>query len=286
MKTSTAILLSLLLTAQAGAQGLPMASAGAPGAPLQPEVSDAWALSLASGLAGRWGGYPVQPGTTNASALLHFGAQADGLWSRGTAQAARLRLRLFTGGDGTLFLPSEGEFEAAYLLGRREFRFALARIEVARHPGLALQALVQASTLPSVEGLVSVAGDQVRIFYGVMPVEAAYVWYHGAAHIPRSPAARSETASAAAASAVRLRATWLFPPAILLSVQGDFMRMWGPGDVFQAVEGSAGVALLDRTLLLDLLVRWEAYTRRGRSTPRSMETDDQLMGMASATLVL
>ncbi len=47
-------------------------------------------------------------------------------------------------------------------------------------------------------------------------------------------------------------------------------------------------ALLDKTVLLDLLLRWESYTRRSNSLPPSdgMETSDQLIGMVSATLVL
>jgi len=71
-------------------------------------------------------------------------------------------------------------------------------------------------------------------------------------------------------------------------VQGDYMRMWGPGDQFKSVEGSAGYALLDKTVLLDLLLRWESYTRRSNALPPSdaMETSDQLIAMVSATLVL
>jgi hypothetical protein len=286
MKIPVGLLLSLLVTARAVAQPLPMAGAGAPGAPLQPEPGAPWAVSLASGVAGRWGGERIQPDKPNATVLLSFGAQADGLWGGGIAQAARLRLRLFTGGDGILFVPSDGEFEAAYLLGRREFRFALGRIELARHPGLALEALVQASTLPSVEGLVDLDGDRVRLFYGVMPVEAAYVWYAGGAHLTGSPTARAENATVEAASAVRLRATFQVPPRVQLSAHGDFMRMWGPGDQRAALEGSAGLALLDRTLLLELLVRWDHYTRRGRGAPGAMEAASQLMAVVGATLVL
>jgi hypothetical protein len=170
--------------------------------------------------------------------------------------------------------------------GRREIRFVLARVEAGRYPGLAVQALVQASTVPSVEGVFSLAGDKARVFYGITPVEAAYVWYYGGAHITHSPTTTNENASAEAASAFRLRATFLVPPALLLSVQGDYMRMWGPGDQFKSAEASAGYALLDKTVLLDVLVRWESYTRRSSDTPGAMEKSDQLIGMASATLVL
>lgn len=266
----------------------PLAPGGVMGAPIHPdERFGNWSLALASGVAGRWGGYQLQAGKPNASVLIYLGAQADGLWTEGTAQAARLRLRLFTGGDGMIFVPSEGEFEAAYMLGRREFRFVLARAELARYPGLAVQVLAQASTIPSIEGSISIAGDKVRLFYGVTPVEAAYVWYYGRdAHIDHTPTATNENAGVEAATAVRLRTTFMVPPSVLLSVQGDYMRMWGPADELRSVEGSAGYALLDKTVLLDVLLRWESYTRRSKLTPGTMVTSDQLIGMATATLVL
>lgn len=265
----------------------PVAPAGVMGAPLRPAPeAGAWSTSIASGVAGRWGGYQLQSSKPNASVLLYFGGQADGAWAEGTARAARLRLRMFTGGDGMLFLPSEGELEAAYMLGRSEFRFVLGRIEMGRYPGLAVQTLVQAATVPSVEGAFSLAGDKVRVFYGVTPVEAAYVWYEGGAHITSSPGTTSENAGVQAATAVRLRATFLVPPALLLSLQGDYMRMWGPNDQFKSAEASAGYALLDKTVLLDVLVRWESYTRRSGDASGTMVKSDQLIGMASATLVL
>jgi hypothetical protein len=267
----------------------PLAPAGSMAAPIQPEERIGhWSFALGSGIASRSGGYQIKQDQANASVLLYFSGQADGLWTEGTAMAARLRLRMFTGGDGTLFVPSEGEVEGAYMLGRREFRFVLARLEAGRSPGLAVQALVQAATIPSVEGVVSLAGDKVRIFYGVTPVEAAYVWYLDSAHLDTSAGFTNENRNVEAATAVRLRATFLVPPSVLLSVQGDYMRMWGPGDQYKSVEGSAGYALLDKTVLLDLLLRWESYTRRSNSLPPSdgMETSDQLIAMVSATLVL
>ncbi len=268
----------------------PLAPAGVMGAPIQPEeqVSN-WSMALGSGLAGRWGGYQLQAGKPNASVLLYFGGQADGLWTEGTAQAARLRLRMFAGGDGLLLVPSEGEVEAAYMLGPREFRFVLGRGELARYPGLAVQALVQAATIPSVEGVISFGGDKARLFYAVAPVEAAYVWYYGKAHLETADGFTNENRGVEAATAVRLRATFLIPPAVLLSVQGDLLRMWGPGDQYKTVEASAGFSLLEKTVMLDVLVRWESYTRRGNDVtrpPGSMERSDQIIAMASATLVL
>jgi hypothetical protein len=265
----------------------PLAPAGSMGAPVQPdERFGNWSYALGSGVGVRSGGY--QP-PANSSVLLYFGGQADGLWTEGTARAARVRLRLLTGGDGMLLAPSEGEVEGAYMIGRREFRFVLARLEAGRYPGLAVQTLVQAATIPSVEGVLASASDKVRVFYNVSPVEAAYVWYVNGAHITHSPTATNENASVEAATAVRLRATFLVPPAVLISVEGDYLRMWGPGDQYKAVEGSAGFALLDKTVLLDLMVRWESYTRRSNDAslpPGSMVSSDQLLAVISATLVL
>ena len=263
----------------------PLAPAGSMGAPIQPdERLGNWSFALGSGIGMRSGGYDKATTTV----LLYFGGQADGLWTEGTAQAARVRLRMFTGGDGSLFLPSEGEVEGAYMLGRREFRFVLARLEAGRYPGLAVQTLVQASTIPSVEGVLSAAGDKVRLFYNVAPVEAAYVWYVNDAHLNTSDGFVNENRNVEAATALRVRATFLVPPAVLLSVEGDYMRMWGPGDQYKALEASAGFALLDKTVLLDVLVRWESYTRRSNAsaTTSTMETSDQLIGLVSATLVL
>jgi hypothetical protein len=133
------------------------------------------------------------------------------------------------------------------------------------------------------------AGDKVRVFYNVTPVEAAYVWYVNDAHITHSPTTTNENAGVEPATAVRLRATFLVPPAVLLSVLADYMRMWGPGDQFKSVEGSAGFAVLEKTVLLDLMVRWESYTRRSNDPslpPGSMVTSDQLLALVSATLVL
>jgi hypothetical protein len=265
----------------------PIAPAGAQGALLLPdeEVSH-WSLALASGLSGRWGGYPVGgENVANSSVLLYFGGQADGLWTEGYGTAARFRARLYTGGEGTLFLPSDGDLEAAWMVGRREFRFVIGRLEVGRYSGLAVQTLAQLSSLPSVEGNISFGGDKARLYYNLTPVELAYVWYYGGAHIVNSAAQQNENAAPEAATALRARLTFMVPPSVLLSLQGDYMQMWDSHDRLKAAELDAGYAVLDKTVLIDLSLRWESYTRRDNANPGAQATSDQFLGMASATLV-
>jgi hypothetical protein len=264
----------------------PIAPAGAQGALLLPdeEVSH-WSLALASGLSGRWGGYQLQSDQPNASVLLYFGGQADGLWTEGLGTAARFRARLYTGGEGTLFLPSDGDLEAAWMVGRREFRFVVGRLEVARATGLAVQTLAQLSSLPSVEGNISLGGDKARLYYNLTPVEMAYVVYYGGAHVTASPGVSTETLSPEAATALRGRLTFLVPPSVLLSLQGDFMQMWSSHDRLKAAELDLGFAVLEKTVLIDLSLRWESYTRRDAQNPGSQATSDQFLGLASATLV-
>jgi hypothetical protein len=265
----------------------PLAAAGAIGAGLHPdEHRSNWRYALASGVAGRFNGYQLHTDQANAGVLISFGGQADGLWTEGFGHAARLRFRLYTGGERIVFLPSDGEVEAAYALGRREFRFVVGRVEVARYPGLALQSLVQVATMPSFEGSVPVAGDKVRLFYAVAPVEMAWVWYYGRAHIEHSAAWTTETDHPDAASAFRARVTFNVPPSILLSLQGDYLKFWGSVDQLTAAEASAGMAVLERTVLINVSMRWESFTRRGdRDHPGTSESADQFIGQAAATLV-
>jgi hypothetical protein len=264
----------------------PLTAAGSIGAPLHPdELRDNWRYSLASGVIGRFGGIQISDTKANSSVLLYFGGQADGVWTE-EGRAARLRLRLLTGGEQIVFIPSDGEIEAAYMLGRREFRFVLGRAEVARYTGLAIQSLVQLATLPSVEGSFPVAADKVRVFYAVAPVELAYVWYAGDRHLLRSKTGTSaETERPDAATAARLRLTFNVPPAVLLSLEGELLKFWGSVDMLTAAEASAGVALLDRTVLLNIALRWEGYTRRANLPGAPAASADQFLGMAAATLV-
>lgn len=263
----------------------PVAVAGAVGAGLQPdERMGDWRLALSSGLAFRFNGYPVDPDQRNAPVMLAFGGQADGTWTEGFGRAARLRVRLLTGGERVLFLPSDGEVEAAYALGRRELRFVVGRIEVSRSPGLAIQGLAQLATLPSFEGTVPLAGDQARLFYSLSPVEMAWVWYYDRAHIDHRAGWATETDHPDVATSVRARATFALPPAVLLSVEGDFLKLWGSVDQLLGLEASAGVAVLERTVLVSASMRWEQFTRRG-TAPGTHASADQFVGQAAATLV-
>ena len=113
----------------------PVAPAGSMGAPLRPdEQVYNWKFSLASGVAGRFGGYQLHTDQENAGLLLFFGGQADGQWTEGWGRAARLRLRLLTGGERVVFVPSDGEVEAAFMLGRPELRFVVGRVEAITAP--------------------------------------------------------------------------------------------------------------------------------------------------------
>jgi hypothetical protein len=263
----------------------PVAPAGAAAASLQPdEAVSPWRMNLASGVLGRFGGFEIDRDRENSKALLYIGAQADGAWTDGYGQAVRLRLRLLAGGEREIFLPSDGELEAAYAIGRPEFRFVAGRVELGRHPGLGIQMLGQLATLPSVEGTLPLAGDTMRLSYLVAPVEMAYVYYYDDAHIDHSALRSSESDEPAAATAARLRYTVLLPPSVLLSLEGDLLKMWKKPDLLVAAEASLGYQVLQQSVLFNLAVRWNAYTRRGQAAGTS-ETDSELMMLGIATLM-
>jgi hypothetical protein len=243
-----------------------------------------WRSSLATGVSGRFGGMQLDKNKENTGVLLYFGAQADGLWTEGMGQAARLRLRLFTGGQSEVYVPSDGEVEAAYMIGRREFRFVLGRAEVGRYPGVGIQALAQLATLPCFEGSLPLAGDTMRVYYYVSPVEAAWVRYYGDAHINGTSDWASESHVPVAATSARLRWTTLLPPSFLLSLQGDFVKLWNKADMLLSAEGSLGYQVLERTVVFNVSVRWDGYTRRGL-TPSSSVDDGELKLLGIATLV-
>jgi hypothetical protein len=215
--------------------------------------------------------------------MIFFGGTADGLWSKGVGKALRLRVRLFLGGEEALFVPSDGDAEAAFMLGRRELRFVLGRIEGARFPGLGLDVLAQAATLPCFEGSISFASDRMRFYYSVSPVQAAWVRYHGDAHIEDAPGSSSESDSVHAATALRARYTVMVPPSVLLSVSGDYVRMWDQVDALLTLEGSAGVAVLDGSVVLNAVITYQSYKRRGLA-PDTSETDEEVKLLAAATL--
>jgi hypothetical protein len=263
----------------------PIAPAGAQAAPLHPdERVSHWRSALATGVAGRFGGLQLHSDRENPGVLLYFGAQADGLWTEGIGRAARLRLRLFTGGETEVYVPSDGEVEAAFMIGRREFRFVLGRAEVGRYPALGIQTIAQLATLPCFEGSLPLAGDTMRVYYYVSPVEASWVRYIGKAHVASQPGWASESKVPVAATSARLRWTTLLPPAVLLSVQGDLVKMWSKDDLLLSAEGSLGYQVLEKTVVFNAAVRWDSYVRRGQA-PDTSETDSQMMLLGIATLV-
>jgi hypothetical protein len=214
--------------------------------------------------------------------MLYFAGQADGLWTEGYGQAARFRVRMFTGGESEIYFASDGDAEAAYMIGRREFRFVIGRAEVARYPGLAIQTLAQLSTLPCFEGSLSLYKDTMRLYYYVSPVGAAWVRYFGGAHIDHSAAWPTESDVPVASSAGRLRYTVLLPPSMLLSLQGDLTKMWQKADLLVAGEGSLGYQVLDQSAVFNATVRWQSYRRRGLAPDTSVtESEVLLLGVAS-----
>jgi hypothetical protein len=261
-----------------------VAPAGSQAAPLQPDPASTWRYALATGVAGRFEGRRLSSERDNSSVLLYFGAQADGLWSEGHGRAARLRIRLFTGGESGIYVPSDGDAEAAYLIGRREFRFVIGRAEIARHPALGLQTLVQVATLPCFEGSLSLAGDTMRLYYYLSPIEGAWVYYHGRAHIRHSAAWATESDRPSAASAARMRYTVLLPPSVLLTFQGDLMKMWRETDLLAAAEGSLGYQALEQSAVFNAALRWSHTTRRGLVRDTS-EQESEILLLGTATLV-
>jgi hypothetical protein len=261
----------------------PVAFAGDAAAPLHVDESlSHWKTSLASGVLGRYGGHQISDQRENPSTLIYFGGEADGQWTESFSQAARLRLKLMTGGEDEIWIPSDGEVEAAYMIGHPEFRFVLARLEVARYPNLALQVLGQLATAPSVEGSIPLAGDRMRLYFYVSPVEMAYVYYYGGEHITGADPAPSESDAPAAATAARLRYTVLLPPSVLLSLQGDVLKMWKKPDLMLSAEGSLGYEVLDGSVVFNVAVRWTSYTRREAQIDATGTASDlKLMGMAT-----
>ncbi len=262
-----------------------VAPAGSQAAPLHPdETISHWRFSLATGLAGRFGGYQLESARENPGVMLYFAGQADGLWTEGYGQAARFRVRMFTGGESEIYIPSDGDAEAAYMIGRREFRFVIGRAEVSRYPALALETLATLSTLPCFEGSLSMAKDTMRFYYYVSPVGASWVRYYGGAHIDHSAAWSTESDTPVASSSGRLRYTVLLPPSTLLSLQGDLLKMWQKADMLLAGEASLGYQVLDQSAVFNATVRWQSYRRRGLA-PETTATESEVLLLGVASLV-
>jgi hypothetical protein len=264
----------------------PVAPAGSQAAPLHPDETLAhWRFSLATGVAGKFGGLQLEDAKENPGVVLYFAGQADGLWTEGYGRAARLRVRMFTGGEDEIYVPSDGDVEAAYMIGRREFRFVIGRLELGRYPALGVQVLAQLATLPCFEGSLPLAGDTMRLYYYLSPVSAAWVRYYGGAHIRSEDPPPSETDSASAASTGRLRYTVLLPPSVLLSLQGDLMKMWNQPDLLLSAEASLGYQVLDQSAVFNVSARWNSYTRRSDASANTGESESEMLLLAVASLV-
>ncbi len=262
-----------------------VAPAGSQAAPLHPdERVSHWRMALATGVSGKFGGMQLHSTKQNPNVLLYFGGQADGLWTEGYGQAARIRFRLFTGGETEVYVPSDGDAEAAYMIGRREFRFVIGRLEIGRYPALGVGILAQLATLPCFEGSLSLGKDSARLYYYLSPVEAAFVRYYGDAHIQHSAGWSTESDRPVAASAGRLRYTALLPPSVLLSIQGDLVKMWEKADLLVSTEGSLGYQVLDQSAIFNVALRWNGYTRRGLERDTNV-TDSEILLFFIATLV-
>jgi hypothetical protein len=280
------VLLALASAADSATEGEDrVAPAGSPAAAAS--LADGWAGwrgSLATGVTGKLGGMRLEREHRNSRVLVYIGAQADGALGARARQAARVRLRLFTGGEGSIYVPSEGDAEAAYTFGSPGLRLVVGRVELARYPTLAIETLAQVSTLPCFEGSVPLGGG-VRLHYFLSPVEGAWVYYYGGAHVPHRAGWASESDRPSAASAARLRYSVTLPADLVLSVQGELMKMWRRADLFLAAEGSLGYPVLQRSAMLNVLVRWSGYERRGvvRDTSES-EADLMVLALVNVEL--
>jgi hypothetical protein len=124
----------------------------------------------------------------------------------------------------------------------------------------------------------------MRLYYFVSPIEAAWVYYYGGAHIENSPALATESDRPVAATAARLRYTVLLPPSVLLSLQGDLVKMWQKPDLLVSGEASLGYQVLQQSAVFNVSVRWNSFTRRGKAPDTSVSESEVLM-LAVASLV-
>ena len=87
-----------------------------------------------------------------------------------------------------------------------------------------------------------------------------------------------------ASTSGRLRYTVLLPPSMLLSLQGDLLKLWQKADLLLAGEASLGYQVLDQSAVFNATVRWQSYTRRGLAQDTSA-TESEVLLLASASLV-
>jgi hypothetical protein len=281
---SSLLALALAVAPQGGpGPEAPVAPPGAQLSPLPADDASPWHLALNTGVAAWTGGRPTSARQDDHPVLLQFGGQADGAWPEGHGQAVRLRFRLFTGRESAIYVPSDGEVEGAYMIGRREFRFVIGRAELARYPGLAIQALFQAGTLPCFDGTVSLAGDTMELSYFASPVELAWVRYISRDHLTHLPGWNTEDDLPSAASSARVRDTLFLMGRLAASVQVDFLKLWSKSDLLLGVEGTIGWQLPRQPVALHVGARFQSYTRRGLAKDTSARSGEA-MGFATASL--
>jgi hypothetical protein len=75
----------------------------------------------------------------------------------------------------------------------------------------------------------------------------------------------------------------MVPPSVIVSVQGDFVQFWNKPDQLVSGEGSVGYSVLEQTVLLQVAIRADQYTRRS-TTPGSSSTQNEVKLLTLATL--
>ncbi len=125
----------------------------------------------------------------------------------------------------------------------------------------------------------------MRVDWFLSPIEAAWVRYRGAARVPSQPGWPSEADAVSAATAARVRVSGVFVPSVIVSAQGDLVKLWQRPDLLLSLEGSLGWEVLRRAATLGLTLRVDEFTRRGLEPGSSAEAW-QLTALAVATLAL
>jgi len=62
------------------------------------------------------------------------------------------------------------------------------------------------------------------------------------------------------------------------------VKLWSKPDLLMSGEGSLGYQVLERSVVFNVAVRWDSYTRRGLA-PSSSVTNGEMKLLGIATLV-
>ena len=264
----------------------PVAPAGSQAAPLHPdEASSHWRYSLATGVTGKFGGMQLTNARENPGVLLYFGGAGGrpldgGLRPGGAAppaacsRAARPRSTC----------RRTARSRRAYMIGRREFRFVIGRLRDraatrrsrsrrSRSSGRCRASRARCRSPRTRCGSTTSCRPSRRrgsTTTAARTSRTARPW-------------ATESDRPAAASAGRLRYTVLLPPSVLLSLQGDLVKMWQKADLLLAVEGSLGyqvLAAVRRVQRRGPLEQLHPAGARRRGRPRARR-EIMLLGVAS-----